>query len=92
MRLETAPTVVVRVKDKALRTSYLLYRAHVIIRLLLYHNLVLDSGLNFRWQYKYYKIEKQSIAQLVYHYYTSDKESVKILTVLVTYSTKQRYY
>ncbi len=32
MRLETAPTVV-RVKFKALRTSYLLHRAHVILGL-----------------------------------------------------------
>ena len=31
VRLETTPTVVIRVKDKALRTSYFLYRAHVII-------------------------------------------------------------
>ena len=31
VRLETTSTVVIRVKDKALRTSYFLYRAHVII-------------------------------------------------------------
>ena len=29
MRLETTSTVVIRVKDKALRTSYFLYRTHV---------------------------------------------------------------
>ena len=29
VRLETTSTVVIRVKDKALRTSYFLYRAHV---------------------------------------------------------------
>ena len=32
VQLETTSTVVIRVKDKALRTSYFLYRAHVILR------------------------------------------------------------
>ena len=39
VRLETTPTVVIRVKDKALRTSYFLYRAHVIISIMSYTKL-----------------------------------------------------
>ena len=38
VRLETISTVVIRVKDKALRTSYFLYRAHIT-----YRNPLLDT-------------------------------------------------
>ena len=45
-RLETTPTVVIRVKDKALRTSYFLYRAHVNITLLTIFSLVYEATLD----------------------------------------------
>ena len=66
-RLETTPTVVIRVKDKALRTSYFLYRAHVKYTIKLRENssmAITDAMPELKRKLQFFPVENENPSTL----------------------------